>query len=66
LAIQWVLRHDQVTSAVIGASSIAQLNDALAALTAPALDLETLAAIEPYAVHGTELRLGMWAFPMGR
>jgi L-glyceraldehyde 3-phosphate reductase len=66
LAIQWVLRHDQVTSAVIGASSVAQLNDALAALTAPALDLETLAAIEPYAVHGTELRLGMWTFPMGR
>jgi L-glyceraldehyde 3-phosphate reductase len=62
LAIQWVLRHDQVTSAVIGASSVAQLNDALGALTSPALDLETLAAIEPYAVHGTELRRGMHMF----
>jgi L-glyceraldehyde 3-phosphate reductase len=62
LAIQWVLRHDQVTSAVIGVSSVAQLNDTLGALTAPALDLETLAAIDPYAVHGTELRRGMHMF----
>jgi L-glyceraldehyde 3-phosphate reductase len=56
LAIQWVLRHDQVTSALIGASSVAQLENALAALTAPPLDPETLAAVEPYAVDGTQLR----------
>ena len=56
LAIQWVLRHDQVTSALIGASSVTQLDDALQALSAPALDSDTLAAIEPYAVDGTKLR----------
>lgn len=56
LAIQWVLRHDQVTSALIGASSVAQLDNALAALTGPALEPETLTAIEPFAIDGTQLR----------
>ena len=36
LALTWVLRHPQVTSALIGASSVAQLEDNLAALDAPA------------------------------
>ena len=54
LALTWVLRHPQVTSALIGASSVAQLEDNLAALEAPALGADELAAIEPHAVHGTE------------
>lgn len=56
LALQWVLRHEQVTSALIGASSVAQLDDNLDALNGPALDDETLARIEPLAVHGTGSR----------
>lgn len=56
LALQWVLRHPQVTSALIGASSVAQLDDNLDALSSGPLDDETLALIEPHAVHGTGSR----------
>ncbi|MCP2030615.1 L-glyceraldehyde 3-phosphate reductase [Okibacterium sp. HSC-33S16] len=55
LALTWVLRHPQVTSALIGASSVAQLEQNVAALSAPALTADELAAIEPYAVDGTGL-----------
>jgi L-glyceraldehyde 3-phosphate reductase len=50
LALTWVLRHPQVTSALIGASSVAQLEQNVAALDAPALTAEELDAIEPFAV----------------
>ncbi|MFE7406998.1 L-glyceraldehyde 3-phosphate reductase [Isoptericola sp. NPDC057559] len=53
LALSWVLRDDRVTSALIGASSVAQLEDNVAALRAPALTDEEIAAIEPHAVDGT-------------
>lgn len=56
LALTWVLRQPQVTSALIGASSVAQLEDNLAAAHAPALSEDELARIEPLAVHGTGLR----------
>ena len=56
LALLWVLRVPEVTSALIGASSVAQLEDNLAALNGPALTDDELAAIEPLAVHGTGLR----------
>ncbi|GAA3741049.1 L-glyceraldehyde 3-phosphate reductase [Leifsonia bigeumensis] len=56
LALSWVLRRPQVTSALIGASSVAQLEDNLAAASAPPLTDAELAAIEPLAVHGTGLR----------
>ncbi|HWM34257.1 MAG TPA: aldo/keto reductase [Pseudolysinimonas sp.] len=56
LALTWVLRHPQVTSALIGASSVAQLEDSLKALDAPELSADELAAIEPLAVDGTERR----------
>jgi L-glyceraldehyde 3-phosphate reductase len=49
LALTWVLRDRRVTSAIIGASSVAQLEDNIAALSAPALTDEELAAIEPHA-----------------
>ncbi|WP_084074314.1 aldo/keto reductase [Demequina sp. NBRC 110052] len=54
LALTWVLRDDRVTSALVGASSVKQLHGNLAALDAPALTDDELAAIEPHAVHGTE------------
>jgi len=56
LALTWVLRHPQVTSALIGASSVAQLEDSLKARDAQPLTADEIAAIEPFAVHGTELR----------
>jgi L-glyceraldehyde 3-phosphate reductase len=52
LALTWVLRHPQVTSALIGASSVAQLESSLGALTATSLSADELAAIEPHAVDG--------------
>lgn len=52
LALAWVLRDARVTSALIGASSVAQLEDNVAALEAPPLTADELAAIEPLAVHG--------------
>jgi len=56
LALTWVLRHPQVTSALIGASSVAQLENNLAALDSAPLTADELAAIEPFAVDGTALR----------
>ncbi len=53
LALSWVLRDSRVTSALIGASSVAQLEDNVAALAAPALTPDEIAAIEPHAVDGT-------------
>jgi L-glyceraldehyde 3-phosphate reductase len=56
LALSWVLRQPRVTSALVGTSSVTQLEDSLAAASAPSLTDAELAAIEPYAVHGTGLR----------
>ncbi|WP_225752880.1 L-glyceraldehyde 3-phosphate reductase [Actinotalea sp. Marseille-Q4924] len=53
LALQWVLRDRRVTSALIGASSVGQLEDNVAALQGPPLTDEELAAIEEHAVDGT-------------
>jgi L-glyceraldehyde 3-phosphate reductase len=55
LALSWVLRHPQVTSALIGASSVRQLEQNIAALEAAPLTDEELATIEPNAVDGTSL-----------
>ncbi len=46
MALSWVLRHEGVTSALIGASSIAQIDENLGALEAPALTGGELAAID--------------------
>ena len=54
MAIQWVLRDDRVTSALVGASSVEQLRANVAALDFEPLAPEEIAAIEPHAVHGTE------------
>jgi len=56
LALTWVLRHPQVTSALIGASSVAQLDNNFGALDAAPLTPEEIAAIDPLAVDGTQLR----------
>jgi len=46
LAIAWVLRHEVVTSALIGASRVAQVEDGVAALDHLALSPDELRAIE--------------------
>jgi L-glyceraldehyde 3-phosphate reductase len=55
LAVTWILRQSAVTSVLVGASSVSQLEQNVAALEAPALTDEEIVAIEPHAVHGTEL-----------
>ncbi|MFE9231975.1 aldo/keto reductase [Cellulosimicrobium funkei] len=46
LALSWVLRDDRVTSALVGASSVRQLENNVAALSAPPLTPEESATIE--------------------
>ncbi len=50
LAISWVLRDPRITSALIGASSVAQLENNLAALSAPPLTDAELTEIDKHAV----------------
>ena len=50
LALVWVLRDSRVTSVLLGASSVAQLDENLAALDRSTLDADEVAAIEPHAV----------------
>ncbi|SNX55732.1 L-glyceraldehyde 3-phosphate reductase [Streptomyces sp. TLI_55] len=56
LALQWVLRQPQVTSALIGASSTWQLDHNLKALEFPPLTDEELGLIDQHGVHGTGSR----------
>ncbi|WP_370510921.1 aldo/keto reductase [Paenibacillus odorifer] len=46
LALSWVLRGGKVTSALIGASKVSQIEDAIASLNAPELSAEELEQIE--------------------
>lgn len=46
LALKWVLRDERVTSALIGARTVAQLDDSLDALAGPGLSADDLASIE--------------------
>lgn len=55
LALSWVLRQPLVASALIGASSVAQLEQNVAALDASPLTEDEIARIEPFAAHGTVL-----------
>jgi L-glyceraldehyde 3-phosphate reductase len=57
LALQWVLRRPEVSSALIGASSTAQLDHNLQALSFPPLTAEELALVDEHGVHGTGLKL---------
>ncbi|MFE0380655.1 L-glyceraldehyde 3-phosphate reductase [Streptomyces inhibens] len=49
LALGWVLRDERMTSALIGASSVAQLEANVAALDAPAITDDELAEIDEFA-----------------
>ena len=58
LALQWALRDPRVTSAVIGASSVEQLDTNLDALDFPALTDDELAEIDRHAVDSG---VNLWA-----
>lgn len=57
LALQWVLRRPEVTTALVGASSKWQLDHNLQALEFPPLTDDELAVIDEHGVHGTALNL---------
>ena len=57
LALAWALRDERVTSVVIGASSVAQLEDSLGALDSTAFTADELAAID---AHATESGIDLW------
>ncbi|MFN8076908.1 MAG: L-glyceraldehyde 3-phosphate reductase [Kineosporiaceae bacterium] len=46
MALAWILRHEQMTSVLIGASSVAQLETNVKALNGPAFTDDELAAID--------------------
>ncbi|MFF1694099.1 L-glyceraldehyde 3-phosphate reductase [Streptomyces sp. NPDC058257] len=60
LALNWVLRDERMTSALIGASSVKQLEENVAALAGPKLTDEELTEIDTYAVStpGTNIWAG--------
>ena len=58
LAIQWVLRDGVVSSALIGASSTAQLDENIAALAGAAFDTEELERIDALS---DQLDVDLWA-----
>ncbi len=58
MALQWALRDPRVTSAVIGASSVEQLDTNLDAIGGPAFTAEELKAIDDDAV---EAGVNLWA-----
>ncbi len=60
MAIAWVLRDARVTSALIGASSVEQLEDSVAALDGLAFTHEELALIDSHAV---DAGINLWAGP---
>ncbi len=60
LAIAWVLRHERVTSALIGASGVEQLEANVAAVDNLEFTDDELAAIDQDAV---EAGINIWAQP---
>ena len=57
LAIAWVLRDERISSALLGASSVAQLEQNVAALEHLAFTEEELAEIDRYAGPRAAIRL---------
>jgi len=58
MAISWVLRDERVTSALIGASSVAQLEENLAAADKTVFTSEEIEAIDKDAI---EAGINIWA-----
>ncbi len=62
LALAWTLRDERMTSTLIGASSVKQLDDSLGALDNLSLSDDELAEIDRYA---TESDINLWARSSG-
>jgi L-glyceraldehyde 3-phosphate reductase len=60
LALAWALRDERVTSVLIGASSVAQLEENVAALDHLSFDAEELEEIDRHAVEGG---IDLWRAP---
>ena len=60
MAVAWVLRDPRVTSALVGASGVAQLEDTVAALDNLGFTDDELAAIDEHAVEGG---INLWEGP---
>jgi L-glyceraldehyde 3-phosphate reductase len=60
MAIAWVLRDERVTSALVGASSVSQLEDNVAALSNMDFDAAELEQIDRHAQEGD---VNLWAPP---
>jgi len=58
MALAWTLRDERVTSALVGASSVAQLEDNVAAVDRLGFTPEELAEIDRYA---TDSSINLWA-----
>jgi L-glyceraldehyde 3-phosphate reductase len=58
LALAWVLRDPRVTSALVGASSVAQFEDNIAALDRLELSADELAEIDRHATDGS---INIWS-----
>jgi len=58
MALAWTLRDERVTSTLIGASSVTQLEQNLAALQRLDFDAEELAEIDRFAQEGA---VNIWA-----
>jgi len=58
MALAWVLRDERVTSALIGASSVAQLEDNVAAIDRLGFADDELAEIDSQATDGA---INIWA-----
>ena len=58
MAVAWALRDDRVTSALLGASSVRQLEQNVAALAQLEFDSDELAAIDRHAQEGD---INLWA-----
>jgi L-glyceraldehyde 3-phosphate reductase len=57
LALAWALRHDGISSVLIGASSVAQLDDSLAATNNTTFDANELLEIDRHAI---DLGINLW------
>jgi L-glyceraldehyde 3-phosphate reductase len=58
MALAWTLRDPRMTSTLVGASSIAQLEDSLGALANLSFSDDELAEIDRY---GTDSDINLWA-----
>jgi L-glyceraldehyde 3-phosphate reductase len=58
MALAWTLRDERMTSTLIGASSVAQLEENVAALERLDFDAAELAEIDR---HATESGINLWA-----